>query len=632
MGKKILTLMLAMAMLLSVPATVHAQTSTVEGSVTFTSENKLDSNGTADLNKAVGEMQPGDSLVIRIDVVNASRQAANYYMTNEVVRSLEDTEDTEASGGAYEYVLTYTDSAGDDTELFRSTALGGEGTTVDGREGLKGATSGMEDYIYLETLDIGKRGYVTLKVGLDGETQGNSYQNTAAQLQMNFAVDTDTVITRNEVETVTRTETIQVVDETNPGTNDTNGNNGNNGNNNTGRRNGTVVRTSDDTNLVPFFIAAGVSGILLLFIAIFGMKERKKQKKQAAALGLSLALVLASLTPMSTEAAGYTYKIRLYAGAQGTITSTEIVEIRSATASKAISPDGSCLEITNLQYGDEVYFNANVESDGSPAYISLKADPDTGVSKYYVQGAKVSGAERNTGVEQVTEDKDYVVSYGVRGNMTYYRVNYVDQQGNTLFPSQQYSGKVGDYAVVAYRYVEGYQPFAYNLGKTLSANEAENVFDFVYTPLPEVVNTTTETVTNTVTEVVPGPAPEPAPEPEAPAPEPEAPAPEVPAPEPEPVVPVVEEIPDEPTPLEGPQEFVDLDENETPMGAPEGENNGNEEQGGLEATIEDFATPLAALPTAAKAGLGVCAALAIGALVWFLIARRKKETKEDDAQ
>ena len=66
-------------------------------------------------------------------------------MTNEVMSSLEDTEGTNASGGAYEYVLTYTDSAGSTTDLFRSTALGGTGATVDDRVGLKGATSGLEE-------------------------------------------------------------------------------------------------------------------------------------------------------------------------------------------------------------------------------------------------------------------------------------------------------------------------------------------------------------------------------------------------------------------------------------------------------------------------------------------------------
>ena len=96
--------------------------------------------------------------------------------------------------------------------------------------------------------------------------------------------------------------------------------------------------------------------------------------------------------------------------------------------------------------------------------------------------------------------------------------------------------------MVAYRYVEGYQPYAYNLGKTLTENEAENVFNFVYTPLPEVVNTTTQTVTNTTTVVVPGPAQEEEPEGEAPVVV-------VPPEEPEtPVEPVVEDIPDEPVP------------------------------------------------------------------------------------
>ena len=39
--------------------------------------------------------------------------------------------------------------------------------------------------------------------------------------------------------------------------------------------------------------------------------------------------------------------------------------------------------------------------------------------------------------------------------------------------------------MVAYHYIEGYQPQAYNLTKTLSKNEAENVFTFVYEPVPQ---------------------------------------------------------------------------------------------------------------------------------------------------
>lgn len=50
--------------------------------------------------------------------------------------------------------------------------------------------------------------------------------------------------------------------------------------------------------------------------------------------------------------------------------------------------------------------------------------------------------------------------------------------------------------MVACHYIEGYQPQAYNLTKTLSKNEAENVFTFVYEPVPEdTVTTETEVIT-----------------------------------------------------------------------------------------------------------------------------------------
>ena len=44
----------------------------------------------------------------------------------------------------------------------------------------------MEDYFYLDRLDKNETGTVELEVGLEGETQGNAYQNTLAKLQLNF--------------------------------------------------------------------------------------------------------------------------------------------------------------------------------------------------------------------------------------------------------------------------------------------------------------------------------------------------------------------------------------------------------------------------------------------------------------
>ena len=55
------------------------------------------------------------------------------------------------------------------------------------------------------------------------------------------------------------------------------------------------------------------------------------------------------------------------------------------------------------------------------------------------------------------------------------------RRGTPLLESQTFYGAVGDRPVVAFQYVDGYQPQAYNLTGTLSSNEAENVFTFTYT-------------------------------------------------------------------------------------------------------------------------------------------------------
>ena len=98
-------------------------------------------------------------------------------------------------------------------------------------------------------------------------------------------------------------------------------------------------------------------------------------------------------------------------------------------------------------------------------------------------------------------DADYVVAYGIKGNQVAYTVQYQDEDGNTLAESQTFYGNVGDKPVVAYRYIENFVPQALALTKTLSENEADNVFTFTYAPgeTNRVVETTT-----TITTVVPG--------------------------------------------------------------------------------------------------------------------------------
>lgn len=605
MRKRLLTLVLLAGTLICAPAAARAETLTSERNISFTSDNKLsEDRSAADMNSAVYELQPGDDITITLNLKNDNASAANWYMTNEVLQSLEETAGSGASGGAYEYELTYTDPAGAREVLFTSDTVGGENNGS--RVGLKSATSGLEDYLYLDTLNPGQRGVITLRVALDGETQGNDYQNTLARLQMNFAVDTTTI----NNQTVTR-----VVDESgDPILVDDNGNPVVADDDSSSART-RIVRTGDENDLLPFIIAAGLSGLLLLLLAVYGVKERRKQKGGAKALGLGLALCLAwnLCQPVQAAEDAYSYTLRLYAGAQGTI-GPEVVRIVKGSSAQVSIENGEVCVVSGLRYDDQVIFDIQ-------GGVALNEG-----SKYYRKGFRVSGEDNGssrlaTPSVTVKGDADFVVAYGIQGETVAYTVRYVDGQGNELYPSAMYYGNVGDKPVVAYQYIEGWQPQAYNLGKTLVADASQNVFDFIYTRIPTVV--TTDTV------VVPGQPAEPQ---EPVVQEPEGVTVVEPEEGPEaPIEPVGDDIEDDETPLAPPDDYRNLDDEETPLGGYDGGEDGTDDDKGIMASIlDDIATPLAVLTTPAKAGiLAVLAALA-GVGVWLIVAARKKGKKEDE--
>ncbi len=170
----------------------------------------------------------------------------------------------------------------------------------------------------------------------------------------------------------------------------------------------------------------------------------------------------------------YTYTITLYTGKEGTFT------------------DGSNeVKITDLEYGQVISLGDYLTD------VNLNDS-----NKYYVKGIRESGKDNNTvstPAFKVECDREYVVAYGIKGDMTKYVVNYQDENGNTLAASQTFYGVVGDKAVVAFRYVDGYRPQAYNLTKTLSQNESENVLTFTYQRIQTPSNTETSTTTNNTT-------------------------------------------------------------------------------------------------------------------------------------
>ncbi len=587
MKKKIMAYALLAGMLFSASATVRAESHTAESNVSFTGENTLAADYTsAEMNDAVYNLQPGDDITINLNLKNDNPSAANWYITNEVLQALEETAGSSASGGAYEYELIYTGPDGSQEVLFTSDTVGGENSGS--RVGLKAATSGLEDYLYLDTIAPGQQGLITLRVALDGETEGNSYQNTLASLQMNFAVDTTTVYN----ETIT-----EVVDEE-----------GNPVPENSSSRT-EIVRTSDESNMLPFIIAAAVSGLLLLLLAILGMKERRKQKGGMKAVTMLMAACLVCGMGQKAEAAEYTYTLRLFAGAQGVL-SDDVIQRITDTGAQVSIENGEICVVSGLHYGTQVVFDVQKG-------VTISND-----SKYYNKGFRVSGEDNSSSKLAnpsitVTEDQDYVMAYGIQGETVAYTVNYLDGDGNVLFPPATYYGNVGDKPVVAYQYVEGWQPQAYNLGKTLVADASQNVFDFIYTPVP------TEVTTNTV--VVPG---QPAPEGAAP----EGTVPEVPAPPaPEEPVPAEEDIPDEDTPTDdGPADYRDLDEPDTPTDNYEGDRDGDGEEGMVTSIIEDLATPLALLPTPAKVGIVSAVVLLAGAGICLAVAALRKGKKKNE--
>ena len=235
MKKKVFAFIIVLSLILTLPLAVCADhLSGGSGwTVEFTKDEKLESNfSSSSIADAARGLQPGDDLTVTIRLINSSGKTADWYMLNEIIRSLEDTQ-TNAAGGAYSYLLTYAPSVGALVTLYDSETVGGE---LNGSEpeGLNEVDSALKNYMALETMRSGNSGTVTLKVSLDGETQGNSYQDSLADLRMRFAVELTPI--------------------------------------------GKIIKTGDESmNVSPFYIGMAVSGLLFLVLAVDGLRQRKKQ-------------------------------------------------------------------------------------------------------------------------------------------------------------------------------------------------------------------------------------------------------------------------------------------------------------------------------------------------------------------
>ena len=205
-------------------------------------------NGIAD---SIGSLQPGDDITFTVSAVHENDTSADWYVSNDVVSSLEDSK-AGAEGSNYEYLLQW-EGPSESRTLYDSQRVGGtEGGAggTDTKEGLNEATDALDEFIFLERMKKGQSGKITLRVSLNGETEGNAYFDTLAQLKVRFAVEP---VTENEEHKRNNKET---------------------------QNNRELVRTGDETNLFPFYVAMFLSGVLMLVLAIMGVRERQKERKE----------------------------------------------------------------------------------------------------------------------------------------------------------------------------------------------------------------------------------------------------------------------------------------------------------------------------------------------------------------
>ncbi len=256
MNRKIISILCLICLVCSISVTAHAgHKETTIGSVWFNTDGKTmsndfqknltDKNVESALLDRLSSLQPGDDVTFTINLRNDYSKSTNWYMTSKIVSSLEEGT---ARDGAYTYRLWYkNNTSGKETEIFNSNRVGGDSSSglMEINKALKeDYDKNGEKYFYLDNLSRGQGGQIFLNIELDGETQGNAYQDRLADLKMNFAV--------------------QVAEQSGTTTSTTSSR--------------SAPKTGDEHNLLPYYIAMIISGLLFLYFALDSYTDRLYKK------------------------------------------------------------------------------------------------------------------------------------------------------------------------------------------------------------------------------------------------------------------------------------------------------------------------------------------------------------------
>ena len=166
------------------------ENTTTAGSCEFTGKEMVSSFDSNKIAASVSQMEPGDSVTFSVDIKNNSSISTKWYMSNDVLKSLEDTQAVAENGG-YSYILTFVGPDGKEDTIYSSTSVGGEKEATAGK-GLNEATNSLDKFFYLKTLEPGEGGSVKLLVGLDGEYTRKAHDELCCggQFKSDFAKST----------------------------------------------------------------------------------------------------------------------------------------------------------------------------------------------------------------------------------------------------------------------------------------------------------------------------------------------------------------------------------------------------------------------------------------------------------
>ena len=426
--KKRYILVSIMVLLLSTLFPVTLKAEAILFDVSFDKEGsayKINGNDNGeDVYDALKGMQPGDVVDIEFVLKNNSDKKISWWMKNDAVKSFED--DGDAANGAYTYELSLVNSSRTTTVLYSNNEVGGQDSTA----GLHEATETLkDDFIFLEEVEGGQEIRIKLHLELEGETQSNSYQEVLAKLQFIFAAE---IIESGKT-------IIYVIPKT-------------------GIDAGREAAKKQNSLVMLVSLA-----FMLLALIYLLMKKKSQRKARNAAVMILFALML--VVPLFTEkvyAAYNTYKVTLLGGNYGEIKDPETGEWKNKVdlVIKAGDPWTSGdyeVRVTNDRY----YCN----------------------SEFHVSGTEESVIY----IEHLNEDMVFVATYRIKGDLVAYTVYYVDENGAELpgLPYATFNGNVGEDAVLAYKYCDGYLPDTYTQTHILDANPDNNVFYFTYHKIPE---------------------------------------------------------------------------------------------------------------------------------------------------